>query len=278
MEETSETDTPGIELDEGTNPLDLTAIAETRRIAKSENYLRLFERVKNGEISASDASKKLADIDIAKDQQLGEFKVERDKLGDEVMRDPLTGLFNTRWYEGELRVRTAEANAFPEKKPTLLFFDIDFFKKINSQYGHPVGDEIIKAISTLTRDDEPIARIGGEEFVQLLDLSSKRTDDVVEDSEILKRIRDRYSEKVKEVTSTILKNATILKEPENGVKTDFATLSIGATQFHPGESAKEFHARANSAMHEAKNSGRDKLAYIEPEGNIIQYPNPGQAA
>lgn len=278
MEETLEPENPVIELDEGTNPLDNSALNETLRIAKAENYKRMFERVKNGEVTAEDASRKLADIDIAKDNQLREFREERDELGNEVLRDPLTGLYNLRWYTGELKVRTAEANAFPEKKPTLLFFDIDFFKKINTQYGHPVGDEIIKAISGLTRENEPIARIGGEEFVQILDLSEKRTDNDLDDLDILKRIRDRYAEKIRELSTEILRDKPILKEPEDGIKTEFVTLSIGATQFQPGELPEEFHERANQAMHDAKNNGRDKLSVFEPKGTVIHYPSPKLAA
>lgn len=274
MLDSPELGNPKLELDEHTNPLDMDAVKETARIAKAENYRKMFERVQKGALSIADASKKLADIDMAKDDQLREFRAERNELGEEVLKDPLTKLFNTRWYQSELKVRAAEANAFPEKKLTLLFFDIDFFKRINTQYGHPLGDEIIKAIASLSREDEPIARIGGEEFVQLVDLSSVRAGEEISDFDKLKSIRDRYAEKVKEVTFAILKDAPLIKEPEDGVRAEHATLSIGATQYIEGEDTDVFHARANTAMHTSKNNGRDQLTFTEREGTVLQYPIP----
>lgn len=92
--------------------------------------------------------------------------------------DPLTGLANRR-HAMEV-MQTMVTRAFRKGEPFgLVLFDVDFFKKINDQYGHPVGDIVLKAVATcmahLARDYELVARIGGEEFLVLCDNSDLET-------------------------------------------------------------------------------------------------------
>jgi len=81
--------------------------------------------------------------------------------------DDLTGLYNGRWFRVFLNkiVETAREKMFPV---TLLLFDIDSFKKYNDQFGHGIGDEILKQTALLmkrcVRDHDLVARIGGDEF------------------------------------------------------------------------------------------------------------------
>jgi diguanylate cyclase (GGDEF)-like protein len=78
-------------------------------------------------------------------------------------RDPLTALYNRRSFDAALEsaLRGADGTA-------LVLFDFDGFKAINDEYGHPVGDEVLRAIASacdaVTREDDCLARIGGDEF------------------------------------------------------------------------------------------------------------------
>jgi diguanylate cyclase (GGDEF)-like protein len=78
-------------------------------------------------------------------------------------RDPLTALYNRRSFDAALdrAIRTPDGTA-------LVLFDFDDFKQINDEHGHPVGDAVLRAISSacedVVRDGDCLARIGGDEF------------------------------------------------------------------------------------------------------------------
>lgn len=87
------------------------------------------------------------------------------------LTDPLTGLYNRRYLEAHLQKTLASARE--NRKPVgFLYMDIDFFKKVNDTYGHPVGDEILQGFARRIKDGlrsfDLVARLGGEEFVAVL--------------------------------------------------------------------------------------------------------------
>ncbi|MGE3759270.1 MAG: diguanylate cyclase, partial [Pseudobdellovibrionaceae bacterium] len=89
----------------------------------------------------------------------------------ESITDPLSGLFNRRFFDSRLSVEGRIS--FEERAPlSLVLIDIDHFKKVNDTYGHPVGDQVIKAISELIRkrirNTDYGVRVGGEEFALIL--------------------------------------------------------------------------------------------------------------
>jgi diguanylate cyclase (GGDEF)-like protein len=85
--------------------------------------------------------------------------------------DPLTGLFNRRYAEKRLReeISRSQRKGYPL---TLVLFDLNDFKQINDQFGHPAGDEVLRAFSgalnRAVREADLAARLGGDEFVMLL--------------------------------------------------------------------------------------------------------------
>ena len=89
----------------------------------------------------------------------------------ETMTDPLTGVLNRRRFTelSLLEAGRARRHGFPF---AVLMLDIDHFKRVNDRYGHPVGDQVIKALADLCsrslRDNDLVARFGGEEFVLTL--------------------------------------------------------------------------------------------------------------
>jgi len=158
--------------------------------------------------------------------------------------DSLTKVFN-RLKFGELfenDIKTAqELNA----NLTFAIFDIDFFKKVNDTYGHDVGDEVLKrfakVIKNNIRDTDIFARWGGEEFVLSL-LGAK-----------------------KETAFRILDGLRVKVEETEFPKVGHITCSIGATALRKVDSAKEIFKRADEALYEAKESGRNRVCIYEQD-------------
>lgn len=103
------------------------------------------------------------------------FKI--NKLLLDVKSDPLTGLHNRRGLDMALDIMQAESENF-----AIVSLDIDHFKSVNDTYGHDAGDKVLshlaKIMKALSRDDDVICRVGGEEFLILLPgLSSKSAED-----------------------------------------------------------------------------------------------------
>ena len=106
----------------------------------------------------------------------------RHLLHDVMIRDPLTQLYNRRYYNERLSQELSKANR--NDCPTCcVYFDIDFFKHINDTFGHAAGDSILYDIgqraSEQLRSGELLARMGGEEFAALIPDASLKTGQVV---------------------------------------------------------------------------------------------------
>jgi diguanylate cyclase (GGDEF)-like protein len=156
--------------------------------------------------------------------------------------DYLTGIPNRRHFytlaEREFRIASRRQHSF-----SLLVIDLDKFKTINDNYGHPVGDEAIKLsaqeIINSLRQEDLCSRWGGEEFVVLL------SDTNMDEAKIVaERIRNKISQLKLEVND---KNLTI-------------TVSIGLTIYHPNDSSLDaVFQRADQALLQAKNNGRNRV-------------------
>ena len=96
----------------------------------------------------------------------------REELRRQAIRDPLTGLYNRRHFDETLKSRIAEYDR-SGRRFALLMIDIDHFKRINDEHGHDIGDEVLRETAALlartVRSDETAFRLGGEEFVMLVD-------------------------------------------------------------------------------------------------------------
>ena len=104
-------------------------------------------------------------------QQLDRIEIQQQKLHDLAMKDQLTGLYN-RHYLADVAVKMmAEARRFGSPL-SLMVVDIDHFKKLNDNYGHLMGDQVLIAVASelksKRRESDVAARFGGEEFVILL--------------------------------------------------------------------------------------------------------------
>lgn len=159
--------------------------------------------------------------------------------------DELTGLSNRRCFDNTLEKEFLRALRY-NNKLTLVMFDIDHFKAVNDTYGHPCGDYILKEVANAAlqtfRKTDTVFRFGGEEFVVIL------TETDIKQSEIpLERFR-----KTIETLDLNYQN-----QPIN------ITVSIGACQLDQSVGNKEeFLQKADKALYDAKNSGRNKVVFL----------------
>ena len=161
------------------------------------------------------------------------------------IRDPLTRLYNRSYFYESLN--QALDMAKPSRPVSVIVSDLDRFKRINDNYGHIAGDKVIQfAASVLdshSRKDDAAARIGGEEFALLLVNTAED-----EAQAIAERIRLAVS-------------AEQTPLPER------MTISMGVYTTHDGSvTAEECVQRADEAMYEAKNNGRNQVIVWHQQG------------
>jgi diguanylate cyclase (GGDEF)-like protein len=154
--------------------------------------------------------------------------------------DALTGQWNRRALDDVLKSqvqrRAVSGNTF-----SILMLDIDFFKNINDEFGHLVGDDVLRAFAQKLREflrsDDVCARFGGEEFVVVLpDTPLAVAMDIGE------RIRRGIAQ------------TPLLTKPKVQ-----ATVSIGVATMEQGQSITELFAAADAAVYLAKNAGRNQV-------------------
>ncbi|MFL9812026.1 diguanylate cyclase [Stutzerimonas sp. VN223-3] len=159
--------------------------------------------------------------------------------------DPLTGCYNRRYFT-EIAEKMVSAAQRHDRCISVLMLDIDFFKKINDNYGHPAGDEMLKAVAaacqSVLRQPDFLVRFGGEEFVAILPDTDTTAALVA-------------AERALQVVQAL--------QVETGQHVLEATVSIGIAEYFEGESSLDKAlARADSALYHAKRSGRNRcVAY-----------------
>ncbi|AJD50505.1 MULTISPECIES: sensor domain-containing diguanylate cyclase [Thalassospira] len=164
------------------------------------------------------------------------------------MIDPMTGLWNRRGLD-EILDRELAPEGVPLTEPCgILLCDIDHFKCVNDTHGHLIGDEVIIRIAGMLknhlRENDIIARVGGEEFVCVIPGITRET-----------------TPKIAEKLCNILRNTPI--NTSEG-KTLGVTISIGATWIAAGcsnDNRKAIFEIADAALYRAKQSGRDRVVF-----------------
>lgn len=178
-------------------------------------------------------------------------------------KDPLTGLWNRRGGEEIFLSRVASEQRLAFKTESkfppiaLLIADIDFFKIINDQYGHVVGDKVLKEFSQMMRDffrlSDIIYRFGGEEFVVILI-------DTTEEAAAKKA--EQFRKKVFEYELPALKKIGRHLSVSIGV----SWVDIHADTEIEGAVIREYNValeRADAALYRAKSGGRNRVELSE---------------
>ena len=153
------------------------------------------------------------------------------------VKDPLTGAGNRRAMEEKLLEIVEHCRSVRTQKSSLILIDLDEFKKINDQYGHSAGDNILRDFvdvvsQKLTKDDH-LYRFGGEEFVVI---SHKRNQE--NSSTLAEQLRESIDE------HSFDQNLHV-------------TISLGIAEYIPDETGFEWLGRADRAMYRAKDAGRN---------------------
>jgi diguanylate cyclase (GGDEF)-like protein/PAS domain S-box-containing protein len=175
--------------------------------------------------------------------ELYKLKEEFKKLAN---TDPLTDLYNRRFFTEQAEREYHRAKRY-SLSLTLFTIDIDHFKSINDKFGHPVGDQVLievtKKLTATLRQTDILARIGGEEFSILLPETSAQAGIV-----LAERIRKEQNK------------LTIIGDWQGAIK---LSISIGVSSFlSDDESFDAMFSRADKALYQAKNYGRNKVMYL----------------
>lgn len=184
----------------------------------------------------------------------------REKKSEEASHiDKLTGLPNRRWLFEELPRKFSEARR-TGKSVWAIMADVDFFKKVNDEFGHDVGDKILQLFGRLsTRTEEPFTRYGGEEFVQVLS-----------DTDLIG------------IQTEISRLSTEFKVNSKAILGREATLSFGIARIDAEDTPDTLIKKADMALYHSKNNGRDKATGLGGTIGNPQYLDvqilPSQAA
>ena len=167
----------------------------------------------------------------------------------EARRDPLTGLANRRAFTEELETHVGfrlKADGRLRKPMGMIMIDVDHFKSVNDTHGHDAGDQVLvdlaSALSAITREEETMARLGGEEFVLLAPMAT---------AEALAQAAERFRQAVEALEIPLADGGTLHITASFGVATLWQPTSF--------EDGNRLLKTADEALYEAKASGRNRV-------------------
>lgn len=173
------------------------------------------------------------------EQETDTLRKTTEKARESALKDALTGIWNRQAMNDILEKEFTRWQRH-QKPLSIVIWDVDFFKRVNDSYGHAAGDKVLKTIARIfqqaTRNEDFIARFGGEEFVGIFPETNLK-DAVV--------LANKIREKIK--TS----NFHYENEPVA------ITASAGLATFQANDSIEDVLKRADAALYEAKDSGRN---------------------
>ncbi len=161
---------------------------------------------------------------------------QREQLVRLATKDPLTGASNRRALDDKLN-EIVNASKRSGSSASMLLLDLDHFKKVNDAHGHAVGDQILKRITEIInlriRVTDSLYRVGGEEFVVVLE----------------GQVLDRAAHLSEQLRTLVEANELVPDQP--------VTISLGVAELRRDESADDWLHRADEALYRAKRAGRN---------------------
>jgi diguanylate cyclase (GGDEF)-like protein len=168
-------------------------------------------------------------------------QIQMENLKDAAVVDPLTGCYNRREFENQIKGHIATASRH-KNNLSLFMFDLDHFKRINDTYGHLGGDLVLKEISLLVRDSmrtgDVLARYGGEEFIAILPETEK-----CRAMELADRLRAKIAG---------------MNIHHNGERIH-VTASFGVSELTPNADMNKIIQDADTMLYKAKVNGRNQV-------------------
>lgn len=171
----------------------------------------------------------------------------QDKLREQAIRDPLTGLYNRRYLEESLDHEIMRARR-RNQCLSVLMLDMDHFKRFNDTFGHDAGDYVLKSLGSLltesVRGEDIVCRVGGEELAIILPETGGENAGIVA-AKLCENVRQMHLEL-------------------NGQPLGQLTVSIGISSYPmQGDKGESLLKAADLALYEAKESGRDRFCYSQ---------------
>jgi len=222
----------------------LTAVKDglswIKYLIKNENVyhkakMKIYDKEYYFAISASILDKKdnLYGIILSDITEQENYKKELEVL---VVKDTLTNIGNRRFFHQKLDDQIVLTQRY-NNPFSLIICDIDFFKKVNDNYGHDVGDKVLvtytKYISSILRGTDIFCRIGGEEFIVILPNTTK--------------------------DKAYLLAQKLRKSVENYKAVLPVTMSFGVAEYEKGDDTISLYKRVDIALYKAKETGRNKV-------------------
>lgn len=254
------------------NCKDKTILEEAEKLTEKYNY-NIFQNGKTGIfplvnenrllgcIAAKTMSGEFSQQEINHIEQLAKqasSTINRAIVYGEILKhatlDALTGFYNRRHLEERIKQETSKAK---RQKTSLcvIMTDIDFFKRVNDTYGHAAGDLVLQTVSKTIRSQlreyDIAGRYGGEEFALLLPFT--RMEEAVM---VAERLRKAVENKKVDLSKI---------NPEKTLDPINITISSGIYEFKPQDSAEDLLKKADKALYEAKESGRNKIVVNKDE-------------
>ncbi|MFO7713664.1 diguanylate cyclase [Desulfosarcina sp.] len=180
-------------------------------------------------------------------REIDHLKTKLVRYRHEALKDPLTQINNRRGFEKTLKDTIGKARTNGTSL-CLIIADIDYFKKINDTHGHLVGDNVLRMVAATIKESikgrDLAARVGGEEFAILLpDTPFAGAMKLAEDIRVSFERLD-------------------LKKKNTGESLGKITLSFGVANYKKDEVAEDFVNRADEALYQSKNTGRNKVTGV----------------
>lgn len=218
--------------------LELIAIQAAIAIENSRLYLKAQEEIEQRRRTQNSLETANEELQI----QLAQVETLQEKLREQVLRDPLTGLHNRRYLDEQLTRLLAYSSA-RDKRFCVIMLDIDHFKNFNDTHTHLAGDFLLQSLAALlrkhVRPTDTACRFGGEEFILVLPNASLE-------------IAARRAEELR----MLFEQSSI----EFQRKTLRTTISLGVAGYpEHGATADELIMRADKALYLAKESGRNRV-------------------
>jgi diguanylate cyclase len=226
---------------QGADNLDKLKLTVNQRLDFINLNLDSYRRSDQAQFSQSQKQVKMLKQRIhIMEQESVELRQSAMRSRDQALKDPLTGIWNRQALNELLDKEYTRWQRY-HKPLSIILWDIDFFKKINDQYGHDAGDKVLKTIAQIftsqTRDTDFISRYGGEEFMGVF--PETQLDNAI-------TLANKIREKIVNLKFHYEGDAVAI------------TASAGLACFKDGDTIEQVFKRADQALYKAKENGRNR--------------------